>query len=66
MPPLVIGAAFGLILTNPYQLAHTVMVKEGRSWPLRDKIPELRRLILNLGSFRFVQFQISIYCHPRV
>ena len=27
---------------------------------------ELRRLIVNSGSLRFVRFQISIYCHPHM
>ena len=38
MPPLVIGAAFGLILTNPYELAHKAMENEGRPWPPPDEM----------------------------
>ena len=60
---LVVGAASGLILTNPYELAHKAIVKEGRPCPPRDKMTELRRLIVNSGSLLcFVRFLISIYC----
>ena len=39
------------------------MVNEGCPWPSPDKMMELRRLVVNSGSPRFVRFQISIYYH---
>ena len=60
MPPLVVDAVFGLILTNPYELAHKAMENEGRPWPPPDEMKELRRLIVNSGSLRFVEFHIFI------
>ena len=58
MPALVVRAAFFIILTNPYELAHKAMVDEGRPWPPKDKMTELRRLVVNSGSLCFVRFQI--------
>ena len=52
-----------IILTNLYELAHKAMVNEGRHWPSQDKMTELRGLVVNSGSVRFVRFQISFYCH---
>ena len=66
MPPLIVGALFDILPTNPYELAHKAMENEGRPWPPPDEMKELRRLIVNSGSLCFVRFQTSICSHSDV